>query len=49
MECKSIFIVIALSNYFTQVSVGFLPIGGSAVLFPGQSASCHRRIAEIAG
>ena len=40
MECKGIFIVIALSYCFTQVSVGFLPIGGSAALFPGQSALC---------
>ena len=39
MECKGIFIVIALS-YFTQVPVGFLPIGGSASLFPNKSASC---------
>ena len=38
MECKGIFIVMALSYYLTQVSVDFLPIRGSPALFPGQSA-----------
>ena len=38
---------VPLSDYLKQVSMGFLPIGGSAALFPSQSASCPGGIAKI--
>jgi hypothetical protein len=51
MECKGVFDshdhIVGLR--LKQVSMGLLPIGGSAALFPDQSASCSRGIAEITG
>ena len=38
-----------LSYTVTQVSMGLLPIGGSATMSPEQSASYPPRIAEITG
>src|SRR6266702_8101226 len=52
MECKGIFDSSWSHRrlmFLKQVSMGFLPIGGSAALFPDQSASYPRRIAQITG
>ena len=40
-------IIILLSYAVEQVSMGLLPIGGSATLFPEQSASYARGVAEV--
>jgi hypothetical protein len=46
MECKDVpnARTVSASHFLTQVSMGLLPIGGSAPLFPEQSAPHPRRI-----
>ena len=41
--------IVLLSHIFIQVSMGFLPIGGSTTLFPGKFVSYPRGIAQITG